>query len=94
MIVLWRFCGVGVGVDAALSKCELIRRWRLFRPREYFGGELGVWPPGAGQELLVGVEGDGMLNDEEEEALVPSKSDIGGPPCGDVEASDGPGGDW
>lgn len=89
MIVLWRFCGVGVGV----SKFVLIRRWREFRPREYFGGELGVWPPGAGQELLVGVEGDGMLNDEDEEALVPSRSDIGGPPWGDVEASDGPGGD-
>lgn len=93
MIVLWRFCGVGVGVDAALSKCELIRRCRLFRPREYLGGELGVCPPGAGQEELVGVEGDGMLNEDELETLLPSRSDMGGPPDGEVEAMDGPGGD-
>lgn len=92
MIVLCRFCGVGVGVLAALSKLVLIRRWREFRPSEYFGGELGVCPPGAGHEP-VGVDGDGMLNEDELETLLPSRSDMGGPPDGEVDASDGPGAD-
>lgn len=92
MIVLCRFCGVGVGVLDVLSKLWLIRRCRELRPSEYFGGELGVCPPGAGHDV-VGVEGDGMLIDEEEDTLLPSSSDMGGPPAGDVEAREGPGAD-